>query len=123
MSTLTILAIVAALFAVPAIYNLVRRSDLRRMGVRNIVRRPVESALIIVGSALGTAIIVAALMVGDTFDNSIRDIARTDLGEIDATLDFDTPQEADEAAQLIASNDLTGLDGVCLLYTSPSPRD
>ena len=82
MSTLTVLAVVAAAIALPAAANLVRRSDLRRMGVRNIVRRPVESVLIVVGSALGTAIIVAALLVGDTFDNSIRDIARTDLGDV-----------------------------------------
>ena len=113
MSTLTVLAIVAAVIALPAVFNLVRRSDLRRMGIRNIVRRPVESILIIVGSALGTAIIVAALMVGDTFDNSIRDIARTDLGEIDATYEFETVDELDEAfAAVSAATDLDDLDGV-----------
>jgi putative ABC transport system permease protein len=114
MSTLTILAIVAAILALPAVYNLIRRGDLRRMGVRNIVRRPVESALIIVGSALGTAIIVAALMIGDTFDNSIRDIARTGLGEVDAAIEFETVDELDAAYVTLSANrsELTELDGM-----------
>jgi len=112
MSLLLFLAIVAALLALPAAFNLLRRADLRRMGFRNIVRRPVESILIIVGSALGTAIIVAALMVGDTFDHSIRDIARTNLGEIDVILEFDNPDDLAEGYNLIAAADIADADGI-----------
>jgi len=112
-STITIVVLViAALLALPAALNLARRPDLRRMGVRNIVRRPVESILIIVGSALGTAIIVAALMVGDTFDHSIRDIARTDLGEVDATIAFETADELDQGFAALAEADIADRDGL-----------
>jgi len=85
------------------------------MGMRNIARRPVESVLIIVGSALGTAIIVAALMVGDTFDHSIRDIARTSLGEIDATIEFDTADELNEAFAAISATSSEDRDGLLAL--------
>ena len=112
MSFLAVLAVIAALVALPAAVDLARRADLRRIAVRNIVRRPTESLLIVVGSALGTAIIVAALMVGDTFDNSIRDIARTDLGEIDLAAEYETPDEMDRALAAIEAANLEGIDGV-----------
>ena len=111
MSTLTVLAILAGVLAIPAAFNLIRRPDVRRIGLRNIVRRPVESILIIVGSALGTAIIVAALMVGDTFDNSIRDIARTDLGEIDTTISFETADDLAAGFAILQAADIPQLDG------------
>lgn len=112
MSGLTVLAVLAAAVGVPALYNLARHGDIRRIAVRNIVRRPVESALVVLGSALGTAIIVAALMVGDTFDHSIRDIARTNLGEIDLAVEFENPDQLDEAHQLLGQSELEGLDGL-----------
>ena len=79
MNALTVLVVIAAVVGIPALIDLIRRGDLRRMAVRNTARRPVETALIIVGSALGTAIIVAALMVGDTFEASILDVVRLSL--------------------------------------------
>ena len=88
MTVLIVLAVIGAVIGVPALIDFVVRGDLRRMAVRNIVRRPFETGLIIVGSALGTAIITAALMVGDTFETSIRDIARTNLGEVDLTIEI-----------------------------------
>lgn len=112
MSGLAILAVVAALMALPAAFNLLRRADVRRMGIRNIARRPVESMLIIVGSALGTAIIVAALMVGDTFDSSIRDIARTNLGEIDVAIEFDDVEGLAAGYDVVTEMDLPEVDGV-----------
>lgn len=54
-----------------------------RLAARNIARRPVEAALVVIGSLLGTAVIVAAFVVGDSFDGSIRTIARAELGPID----------------------------------------
>lgn len=112
MSTLGVLAVIAALLALPAAVNLIRQADVRRMGVRNIMRRPVESILIIVGSALGTAIIVAALMVGDTFDHSISDIARTDLGEVDLVVEFETPDDLAQGLTAISAADIEGVDGL-----------
>jgi putative ABC transport system permease protein len=43
-----------------------------RLGIRNIRRRPARSALIVVGSMLGTAIIAAALATGDTMSTIVR---------------------------------------------------
>lgn len=111
MTLLTVLTIVAAALTIPATVNLFRRADLRRMALRNVARRPVETALIIVGSALGTAIIAAALMVGDTFDASIRDIARRDLGEIDLIATFDDETDLNEAVSRLDSSAPEGVDG------------
>jgi len=111
MSLLAILAVIAAVLAGPAVLNLIRSGDIRRMGMRNIIRRPVESVLIIVGSALGTAIIVTALMVGDTFDHSIRDIARVELGEVDATITFDSADELADNFERLQSKNIVDLDG------------
>src|SRR3954452_22122618 len=58
---------------------------------RNIRRRPTEAALVVLGSMLGTAIIVAAFVVGDSFDGSIRDAARTTLGPIDEVVRIRPP--------------------------------
>ena len=54
-----------------------------RMGVRNIRRRPGRSALIVIGSMLGTAIIAAALATGDTMGRTVRSSAISALGEAD----------------------------------------
>ena len=72
---LAVLAIAAAF----AMRNLV----LVRLGVRNIRRRPARSALIVVGSMLGTAIIAAALITGDSMSQTIRSSATAALGRTD----------------------------------------
>src|SRR4051812_2709340 len=58
----------------------------RRIATRSISRRLGEAALVVVGAMFGTAIIGAALIVGDSFDGSIRDVARTQLGPVDIVL-------------------------------------
>ena len=60
-----------------------RNRVLVRLGVRNIRRRPARSALIIVGSMLGTAIIAAALATGDSMSQTIRSSATAALGRTD----------------------------------------
>ena len=52
-------------------------------GLRNAVRRPRETLLVVLGSLLGTAIMTGSFVVGDTFDASIRRIAHEQLGPID----------------------------------------
>ena len=54
-----------------------------RMGVRNIRRRQGRSALIVVGSMLGTAIIAAAFVTGDTMGRTVRSSAISALGQAD----------------------------------------
>ncbi len=64
----------------------VRNPTIRRLALRNVTRRRGEAMLVVLGSLLGTAIITAALIVGDTLGASVRDNARTSLGPIDETI-------------------------------------
>jgi putative ABC transport system permease protein len=75
------------------VFDSFRRPSLRRLAIRNIVRRPGEAALVVLGSMLGTAIICTSFLVGDTFGASIRDIAPSKLGEVDITVEAAQPQQ------------------------------
>jgi len=57
-----------------------------KMGVRNIPRRPAQSALIVLGLMLSTTIIGASLGIGDTISHSIRKVALDSLGMVDETI-------------------------------------
>lgn len=113
--SLTVLAIIAALLCALPLVDMVRRADFRQMSFRNAARRPTESALIIFGSALGTAVICAALLVGDTFGHSVRDIARAELGEIDLIVTTDEPSDLVPTAAAISNADIDGVDGVLMV--------
>ena len=63
-----------------------RNRVLLRLAVRNAGRRRGRTALIVVGLMLGTAIIAAALVTGDTMNNTIRATAVDTLGATDETL-------------------------------------
>lgn len=78
---MTALAVVAALSLPFA--ALLARPLLRTLAVRNALRRPRETVLVLVGSMLGTAIITSSFVVGDTLNASIRQIAFTQLGPVD----------------------------------------
>ena len=54
-----------------------------KLGVRNIPRRPTQTALIVGGLTLSTVIIVSALATGDTLTYSIQRHAVNAYGEID----------------------------------------
>ncbi len=60
-----------------------RNPIIGKLGVRNIPRRPTQSALIVFGLTLSTMIIVSALSLGDTLDNSIRRQTIDAYGQID----------------------------------------
>ena len=115
MNALLVFGVISVVVGIPALVDLVRRGDLRRMAVRNTVRRPFETALIIVGSALGTAIIVAALMVGDTFEASILDIVRRNLGEVDLVVEVEGAADAQLLASVIEASPPDAVDGVLVL--------
>ena len=99
--------ILVAVLSLPFLYVLARKPVLRRLALRNAVRRPRETGLVILGSLLGTAIMTGSFVVGDTFTASIRRGAYEQLGPIDEVVSVG--RLADGQA--------------CLLYTSPSPRD
>ncbi|MFF0752648.1 ABC transporter permease [Streptomyces sp. NPDC004267] len=73
------LALALALLVVVA----VRQPVSRRLAFRQLARRPTEAALVIGGSVLGTAIVIGALVVGDTLNFSVRQEAYRTLGPVD----------------------------------------
>ena len=92
-------------------FDLLRRRSLRRMALRNIVRRPTEAVLVVMGAALGTAIITSAFVVGDTFDASIRDFGRTDLGPVDETVDISNVGQLDAITRDLQADPPAATDG------------
>src|ERR1700675_1881049 len=72
-----------ALCSLPFFDVVMRRPVLRRLTLRNVVRRPRETVLVILGSLLGTAIMTGSFVVGDTFTSSIRRGAFEQLGPVD----------------------------------------
>ncbi len=107
-----LLVVLTAAMAAWPLHDAIRRRDLRRVAGRNVARRPGESSLVIIGSALGTAIIAVALIVGDTFEHSIRDVARTELGPIDHIVRLDDPDDRTAAAAALRDPAIPGVDGV-----------
>src|SRR5207302_7911814 len=63
--------LIVALLSLPFLYIVLRRPVLRRLALRNAARRPRETALVILGALLGTAIMTGSFVVGDTFSSSI----------------------------------------------------
>ncbi len=64
----------------------VRHPVARRLGFRSAKRRPAETALVILGALLGTAIITGSLVVGDALESSLQAGAFTQLGPVDETV-------------------------------------
>lgn len=60
-----------------------RKPYLRRMGTRQFVRRPAETALIVAGSILGTALITGSFITSDSLTSSFTALVYETLGEID----------------------------------------
>src|SRR6185369_1567463 len=78
------------------------RPVLRRLAVRQVGRRPAETVLVIIGSLLGTALIVASLTVGDSFNRSVRDAEYQTLGPVDEEVRTPTAAMGAGAASRLA---------------------
>ena len=92
---------IALVLSLPFLWLLWRRPVLRRLAVRNALRRPRETLLVLLGSLLGTAIITGSFVVGDTLDSSLRRGAFTQLGPVDELVPArDAAQAADFEARL-----------------------
>jgi len=83
---LVILAVALVLSLVVLGILALRNRILLKLAVRNAGRRRGRTALIVVGLMLGTAIIAAALVTGDTMNNTIRSTAVDALGRTDETV-------------------------------------
>jgi putative ABC transport system permease protein len=93
----------------------------RRLAIRQSLRRPKETALVIAGSLLGTAIITGSFIVGDTLDASVRVTAYTQLGPVDEQIQVPDPQQAATLAQRIEALNDDRIDGVTSILTLQAP--
>ena len=112
-SSLVVPIVVVAVVSLPFLWTLVADPITRHLALRYPRRRPTEALLIIIGSLLGTSIITGSLIVGDTFDRSIRAIAYEQLGPIDELV---TVSGLDEGVALVSRvgtlDSIPGSDGV-----------
>jgi len=77
------LAVALGLILAGAALISLRNPIIGKLGVRNIPRRPTQSALIVFGLTLSTMIIVSALSLGDTLDKTVRRQTIDAYGQID----------------------------------------
>ncbi|MDM8000829.1 MAG: FtsX-like permease family protein [Dehalococcoidia bacterium] len=88
-SVTTIAIVMAVLFGIAAIVAVtlaVRNRIMFKLGVRNIPKRPVQTALIVFGLMLSTVLITAAFSTGDTVVYTIRSLATDALGNTDEVI-------------------------------------
>jgi putative ABC transport system permease protein len=97
---------------------MVRRPMLRRLAFRDAFRRPTETALVIAGSLLGTALITGSLIVGDTLDASIRATATTQLGPVDEAVETPSLALAERLEEHLRTVDDPRIDGLTSIVSS-----
>ena len=115
------LTILFAAVAAWLVFLLVRRPVLRRLALRQVVRRPAELVLVILGSMLGTALIVASLAVGDSLDRSVRQSAYDVLGPVDELVRSPSVSVGDEVARRLDElADDPDVDGVLTVRGDPA---
>lgn len=83
----------------------VRHPLLVRMGLRNAVRRPAQTALIVIGLMLSTLIISAAFSTGDTVGYSVTNEIYSSLRGVDYLVAFDSEKNGVERDQAYLTND------------------
>ena len=107
------LVAIVAVVGVGLAWLIVRQPVSRRLAGRQVARRKTEAALVITGSVLGTAIIVGALVVGDTLNHSVRQDAYRTLGPIDERILVADPGAADAVSarldRLVGHPDIDGV--------------
>ncbi|MDQ3785400.1 MAG: ABC transporter permease [Actinomycetota bacterium] len=110
--TLVAMLIIVALAIVLVMWQAIRKGVLRRLAVRDAIRRPSETTLVIIGSLLGTAIVTGSFIVGDTLDSSIRATASTQLGPVDEVITVPSSDGAAEVTGAIEDLDDRRIDGI-----------
>lgn len=101
-----------------AIFDAIFRPTIRRLAFRNITRRRFEAGLVMLGSLLGTAIITAALIVGDTLGASVRDNARTGLGPIDEGVRIVGLTSTEPVLKALKASPIPNTDGLLVAATA-----
>ena len=111
--------IVAVVVSLPFVYILLTQPVLRRLAIRNAMRRPREAILVIAGSLLGTALMTASFVVGDTLTASISAGAKTQYGPIDEVVSVGPDGVTKLQAKLNGLTDRS-IDGVLPITTLAS---
>lgn len=83
---MTVLLVLVGLALLYVVLMGLRRRIISKMGMRNITRRPGQTAMIVLGLTLSTVIIISALSIGDTLTFSVRRHVVEAYGEIDQVL-------------------------------------
>lgn len=127
-----LLPAVVVVLSLPFLALCARRPVVRRFAVRNAARRPRETAFVLLGSMLGTAVITGSFIVGDTLDSSLRRSAFTQLGPVDMVVrtEDDAPEQRAALEHALAGLPPELTDGVLPLVTTsavvarsgPKPR-
>jgi len=123
----TILLVIVVALGGLALHDALRRPTMRRLAVRNILRRRGEAALVLVGCILGAAIVTSSFLVGDSLRASIRDAARTQLGPVDELVRMPAdrlPAAADALREPVAGavETLPAMRADGVLMTADAPR-
>ena len=116
---MTLLAFLAFGFLLVLI-QAVRRPMLRRLALRDATRRPKETALVIAGSLLGTALITGSFIVGDTLDSSIKATTYKQLGPVDEIVQAPNETVGNELVGNIEAADDDRIDGVTSVVVAES---
>ncbi|MDQ3506624.1 MAG: FtsX-like permease family protein [Actinomycetota bacterium] len=83
-----------------------------KMAVRNIPRRPSQTALIVLGLMLATLLFSASFTTGDTLTSSLRAESLQQIGEVDVVLSAETPSNPNQFTGPAVSRDDYFDDGV-----------
>lgn len=99
-SIATVLAVAFGLAVAFLLFIRVRNPILVRMAIRNVLRRPGQSLLILAGLMLATAVISSAFTIGDSVTYSIKNNASSSLRSLDELLVVDEDSEVWEGRAL-----------------------
>jgi putative ABC transport system permease protein len=113
-------AVLCGALLAPVAHDWVSQPTFRRLALRNANRRKGEAALVVIGSLLGTAIITASMVVGDTITASLSDIARTRLGPVDEVVEVLDPALLDDVEAALATDVPEGIDGTMSVLAAPA---
>lgn len=89
---LNVLSLLVLLLVAIIVFSILRNRVIAKMAYRNIFRRKIDTALILIGSLIGTALIVGSMGMNDSFQKFIYNQIEENFGEIDEVVTFE-PQE------------------------------
>lgn len=118
--SLVVLGVIVGIVLLGVAWVTVLHPVQRRLAIRDAVRRPGETTLVVVGSLLGTALIAGSFIVGDTLDKSVKQSAYTQLGPIDEVITVPDPSAATTIEGLIADIDDPRIEDVMSMLVAPA---